>query len=163
MDNQYNRIVDTLPHMSGANLAQGPSLEEAIFHIEKIDFSLIQKKLCSKAKLVSRVWTPAECEIAIQYYKNFLFLNKKYLQDYPVIPPSVEIDEIWHQHILDTRVYTQDCNRIFGYYFHHYPHFGTRGKQDSKNLNVAFEVTQALHEAEFGSRIISIWEHESEL
>jgi len=49
MDNQYNRIVDTLPHMSGANLAQGPSLEEAISHIEKIDFSLIQKKICSKA------------------------------------------------------------------------------------------------------------------
>ncbi|MFJ4143386.1 glycine-rich domain-containing protein [Pseudomonas sp. NPDC089734] len=158
MNKLYKKIIDTLPHMKDTTATSTPSLEEAVIHIEQMDLSSLKNKLCSESKLLTRTWSTAECEVAIQYYKNFLFLNKKYLKHYPVIPPSIEIDEIWHQHILDTRTYTTDCRKIFGHYFHHYPQFGTRGKQDSKNLNIAFEVTQTLHEIEFGNRILSLWE-----
>ncbi len=102
--------------------------------------------------------TATEAEIAIQYYKNFLYLNKKYLHAFPILPPILEVDEVWHHHILDTRRYIKDCDRIFGLYFHHYPYFGARSKKDLKNLDIAFEVLQSLYEKEFGSRMLPIWE-----
>ena len=140
-----------------------PTLEEAVNHINNIDFSSIIEKLCSADRLLCRKWSLVEAEVAIQYYKNFLFLNKKYLDEFPVIPPMLEVDEIWHHHILDTRRYINDCNQIFGYYFHHFPYFGTRDHSDKENLDTAFQLTQTLHEAEFGSKMLSIWSHEREL
>ncbi|EKF62435.1 hypothetical protein B194_4715 [Serratia plymuthica A30] len=92
-----------------------------------------------------------------QYYKNFLYLNKKYGREVKVIVPSLAIDEFWHHHILDTRSYITDCNHIFGYYFHHYPYFGMRSDEDYKNLNEAFEITQIIYEEEFGERIQRVW------
>lgn len=158
MKDPYSLIVDTLPHMKGKpSSATTPSLEEAVNHINIMDLSLIHKKLTSYDPLLCRQWSDAEAEIAIQYYKNFLFLNKKYLSTYPVIPPLLEVDEVWHHHILDTRQYKKDCMKIFGSYFHHYPYFGTRGESDFNNLAIAFEQTQKLYEHEFGDRMISIW------
>lgn len=157
MKNEYLRIIDSLPHMRYRSIHGEPSLEQAAHHIENLDLTKIQKKLCAGGKLIARRWTPAECEIAIQYYKNFLLINKKYLKTHPIIPPSIEIDEIWHQHILDTHQYTDDCQKIFGAYFHHFPEFGSRDDQDAHNLDIAFEVTQQLHFKEFGSHILSIW------
>lgn len=150
-------IVGTLPHsMVKPVVSNEPSIEAAVAYINGIDFSGIIEKLTTPDVLVSRLWKIEECHEAIQYYKNFLLLNKKYLESYPVIPPSMEIDEIWHHHILDTRAYHKDCEKIFGYYFHHYPYFGTRGEQDYLNLTSAFEITQQLHHKEFGDYIYSI-------
>ncbi len=53
-----------------------PTLEEAVNHINNIDFSSINEKLCSADRLLCRKWSLAEAKVAIQYYKNFLFLNK---------------------------------------------------------------------------------------
>lgn len=98
-----------------------------------------------------------ELELAIQYYKNFLYLNKKYLNIVPIIVPSLEVDEIWHHHILDTRQYYFDCMNIFGYYFHHYPYFGMRSNEDQVNLVNCFEISQAIYAHEFGHFMESIW------
>ncbi|MFS2161666.1 hypothetical protein ACCD10_30635 [Pseudomonas sp. Pseusp122] len=161
----YKDIAKTLPHDMNAfqKDAAYPTLEEAVAHINNIDFSLIQKKLCSKDKLLCRTWSSVEAEIGIQYYKNFLFLNKKYLGEFPVLPPMLEVDEVWHHHILDTRQYMKDCENIFGYYFHHYPYFGTRNLSDKENLDIAFELVQNLHEIEFGSKMLDIWSSEFEI
>ena len=137
---------------------RGPSLDDAVRYINAMDFSQIQRKLCSDDELLCRIWTATEAEIAIQYYKNFLYLNKKYLDAFPVLPPMLEVDEVWHHHILDTRRYIKDCDQVFGHYFHHYPYFGTRGEKDLRNLDIAFEVLQSLYEKEFGSRMLPIWE-----
>jgi len=160
MNNSYEDIVNTLPHSMTLPEQDGvevPSLEDAIRHINNMDFSPIQKKLTSEDPLLCRCWSAVEAEIAIQYYRNFLFLNKKYLPTHPIIPPLLEVDEIWHHHLLDTRQYMTDSMAIFGYYFHHYPYFGTRGNDDLNNLKAAFEESQKLHELEFGSRMISVW------
>lgn len=165
MNSHYKKIAETLPHSvkpPTGNIYH-PTLEEAVNHIDNIDFSSIIEKLCSADRLLCRKWSPIEAEVAIQYYKNFLFLNKKYIDEFPVIPPMLEVDEIWHQHILDTRRHINDCNKIFGYYFHHFPYFGTRNHSDKENLDTAFQLTQKLHEAEFGNKMLSIWSHESEL
>jgi hypothetical protein len=34
--------------------------------------------------------------------------------------PTKEVDQMWHQHILDTRAYHEDCNRVFGKMIHHF-------------------------------------------
>ena len=165
MKKNYTDIPCSLPHDINPPIKQqnSPSIDEAVQHINEIDFSLIREKLCSGDILLCRTWSSVEVEIGLQYYKNFLFLNKKYLGEFPILPPTLEVDEIWHHHILDTRQYIKDCKKIFGYYFHHYPYFGTRSPTDKENLSTAFDVTQMLHEREFGSKMLALWSDEIEL
>ena len=35
----------------------------------------------------------------------------------------MQVDEFWHQHILDSMVYIPFCSRIAGAYIHHSPHY----------------------------------------
>lgn len=58
---------------------------------------------------------------------------------------------------MDTRQYGSDCEKIVGYFFHHYPYFGVRSEEDGVNLRVAFDVVQTLHEIEFGRKMVSVW------
>lgn len=45
----------------------------------------------------------------------------------------------------------------------HYPYFGTRDQSNKDNLGTAFEVTQKLHEIEFGNKLLAIWSDKLEL
>jgi hypothetical protein len=81
-----------------------------------------------------------------------LFIWRKYEDE--DLPPSIDIDEFWHNHILDTRRYIEDCSRIFGYYRHHYPYFGLRGPEDECALQVAFDRSNERYLAEFGEEIV---------
>lgn len=151
-------IAATLPHnMDIKNKSSYPTLEEAVRYIDAMNFKDLKDKLSRKDPLISRIWNDKELLMTEQYYKNFLYINKKYGQDVKVIVPSLAIDEFWHHHILDTRKYMQDCNGIFGYYFHHYPYFGMRSDDDHKNLDKAFEITQMIYEGEFGEKILDVW------
>jgi hypothetical protein len=69
------------------------------------------------------------------------------------LPPSKDVDEFWHNHILDTKKYREDCQAIFGFYLDHYPYFGMDQESTKEDLNVAFEKMQRLHEQEFGFRV----------
>ena len=62
------------------------------------------------------------------------------------------MDKFWHAHILDTRKYIEDCERVFGCYLHHFPYFGMRGADDAAALARAGERTRALYEEEFGAK-----------
>lgn len=107
-------------------------------------------------KLVTRIgWTPADAEKIVELYRNYLFLKKKYGKTHK-LPPSEEMDDVWHHHILDTENYKRDCEIIFGEYLHHYPYFGIDDKSNMDDLNGAFEETQALHKKEFGKEIIMV-------
>jgi len=95
-------------------------------------------------------WTKKSAELAGAQYRNYLLLCKKYGETHP-LPPSREIDEFWHNHVLCTRRYTKDCEKIFGYYLHHDPHHGNRGSVPHKELVKSFtESTQELYFKEFG-------------
>lgn len=63
------------------------------------------------------------------------------------------MDTIWHYHILDTRAYAKDCQSVFGEFFHHYPYFGMRGKEDEENLEKSFYKTCELYETRFGESL----------
>ncbi len=69
-------------------------------------------------------------------YRAFLYLCKKYPDD--VIVPTKEVDDFWHLHILDTRNYIQDCEKIFGKYLHHFPYSGLDGTKIDQDMEQFF-------------------------
>lgn len=148
----FNRKVHQLINESKKNI---PSLEQAFEYIYKIDFSMMIQKITNPDPNVARLWDEESAHLVIKYYRNYLWLLRKYSSDYPVIPPSTDIDEIWHHHILDTYKYHEDCNAIFGQYLHHYPYFGMRGADDYAELERTFKITQKLHMIEFNEPILS--------
>ena len=57
---------------------------------------------------------------------------------------------IWHNHILDTAKYREDCDTLFGKFMDHWPYFGMKDEAEREELNNAFSDTQALMAAHFG-------------
>jgi hypothetical protein len=113
--------------------------------IDELDFERI------KAKLVhphGGAMSLEAVERAEAGYRQFLKLAAKY-PDVPVVP-SEAVDEFWHMHILDTRRYAADCERIFGYILHHDPYMGIDGPEDEVRLQKAAGRSHALYVREFG-------------
>jgi hypothetical protein len=59
----------------------------------------------------------------IRKYRNYLALCKMY----PGVQlmPCPDIDLIWHQHLLNTKRYQEDCVEYFGWFLHHNPKMPT--------------------------------------
>lgn len=128
-----------------------PTLEESKAYIYSIDFSMIINKMVKHLG-----WSEKEGRALCAVYRNFLFLNRKYLNQYGQLPPSEELDEFWHNHILDTSKYRQDCEKIFGNYFDHYPYFGIDEKSNLDDLQNSFEMMKNLYKEEFGEEFPKI-------
>lgn len=126
------------------------SLRQAKSYIDNIDFSMIINKMVARDD-----WLEDEALAVCKMYRNYLFLQKKYKDQFE-LPPSEEIDEFWHQHIFDTKKYHTDCEAIFGKYLHHYPYLGADDITDLKYLNNAFEKTQELYEKKFDKKIQNV-------
>ena len=109
--------------------------------VEELDFTRLKYKLMTSDE--EKPWTLDECERREREYKRFLTLIK--LNPERQIIPTQEIDKFWHQHILDTKAYREDCQKVFGFFVDHFPYFGVFGAEDSKNLQKAFEDTQELY------------------
>ena len=125
-------------------------LEQAKHYIASIDFSMIINKL------VQLGWLRTDAEKTCKLYRNYLFLNKKFGSKIEKFSPSIEIDEFWHYHILDTKKYHDDCINIFGSYLHHEPTYPGRNGDDEKTpvkLRSAFNDVQFLHFQEYGEYI----------
>ena len=86
-----------------------------------------------------------------RWYRRFLFLNFKH-RDRSIVPTKT-IDQFWHQHILDTQKYAADCEKIFGFFLHHFPYFGVRGEDDAVQLRDAFLETRQIFRSEFGEEL----------
>ncbi len=117
--------------------------------IDNLDLTMVARNL-----VIKEGWLKSEVDEAEKLYRNFLFLQGKYPDE--ILPPSKDIDEFWHNHILDTASYRRDCEHIFGYYLDHYPYFGIDGKSNQNDLNNAFTRTQELHQQEFGYPITGV-------
>lgn len=115
--------------------------------IEEFDLEPIKVKLMDPEEGLG--WSRDRAEAVERLYRGFLFLSFKY-QDRP-LTPSWDIDDFWHFHILDTMKYAEDCDRIFGFFLHHFPYFGMRGEEDAANLVVTAEETRRLFHEEFGA------------
>lgn len=114
--------------------------------LESLDLTLIAYKLMHPS--YGQGWTYQQVDRAIANYKRFLLLL--YLYPNSVIVPTQEIDQVWHQHILDTRKYAEDCQRLFGYFVHHSPYFGMESDSAQYVIETAFSRTQKLFAQHFG-------------
>lgn len=117
---------------------------EAIFalDLDPIKFKLMDRK-------EGHGWTREEADRHALEYRRFLALIAKFPED--VITPDTNVDRFWHGHILDTMKYAEDCQRIFGYFLHHFPYFGMRDEEDAANLADASANTRRLYAQEFGN------------
>mgnify|MGYP000185409228 FL=1 len=98
-------------------------------------------------------WTPERLETAEQEYRKWLFLCSVAPKGTPLgmgaTPGSMDVDEIWHNHILFTRKYMRDCRKLCGRFVHHTP--ATKADKESGDRS-RFADTQRLYLANFGER-----------
>ncbi len=123
-----------------------PSLKQAREYLFAMDLTPVTNSLVHRYH-----WVESHALATCQYYRNFLFLIKKYHKEFPSLPPSPDIDEFWHLHILQTQQYHKDCLNIFGKYLHHQPENHLQSKE--KKLGHSLEDLQKLHFEEFGEYI----------
>lgn len=141
--NQQNSIVLN-KHQKAAPISE-PSFEFEP-SVASLNFEKLKWKLTKSAE---STWSDDLCDFAEAEYRKLLSLKKWYPKLSFV--PSKLVDKFWHEHILDTQSYLDDCNAVFGYFIHHYPYFGIYGDADQNNLQVAFNETVALYEQHFGT------------
>lgn len=102
-----------------------------------------------KFKLVKEYnYSREDVDTLDKWYRRFLFLTFKH-KSRPIVV-SEAIDTFWHQHILDTHKYAEDCEMVFGEFLHHFPYFGLRGDEDQRALRAAYQKTLELMREEFG-------------
>jgi hypothetical protein len=123
--------------------------EELMQAIDALDLEPIKVKLMDEKE--GEGWTLEQADAVEKWYKRFLFLSGKYPSQ-PLVP-TPEIDVFWHQHILDTRKYQEDCDVIFGWFLHHFPYLGMRGEDDARKLIDSATATWALYEKHFSESV----------
>ncbi|MEM7048406.1 MAG: glycine-rich domain-containing protein-like [Acidobacteriota bacterium] len=113
--------------------------------LDHLDFEMIKLKLQDVEE--GQGWSSARCDEVEKSYKRFLALKRAY-PDKDIVP-NRDVDIFWHQHILDTERYAEDCQVIFGKFLHHYPYFGMQGDDDYLRLCAAFDETADLYSLHF--------------
>jgi len=92
---------------------------------------------------------------SIVEYKRFLLLKSKFPK--LELSPAPLVDQVWHMHILDTRQYMKDCERIFGSYMHHSPSFDP-DEDEKQEMGDRYSKTLELYEDIFGEPApMNIW------
>lgn len=121
--------------------------------IESLDLTMVKLKLGDLEEGAG--WSPAYCDRVDLEYRRYLALSRAYPEH--AIVPSKIVDTFWHAHILDTQAYAPDCQRVFGFFLHHYPYFGMRGPEDAQALGAAYDETLALYAKHFGAPPEDLW------
>jgi hypothetical protein len=85
-------------------------------------------------------------------YRRFLYLMKMHPNE--EMAPLMDVDTFWHYHILDTMKYAADCDKVFGYFMHHFPYLGLRGEDDLEAHHSAGSRMQEVYEATFGEAYV---------
>lgn len=106
---------------------QQAEFDKAIALVSEWDFSLTKQKMLEPDYAG---WPEERIEQAEKNYKRYLSVTKA-LDGYQLVPNG-DVDRFWHEHILDTRRYVQDCAELFAGFLHHYPYFGMRGEVDNR-------------------------------
>lgn len=117
--------------------------------INNLDFAPMIERIADPADTLtySSGWPRDVAESIADQYRRFLWLHKKYSEKETLIPFR-EVDEFWHQHILHTKRYYDDCLAVFGKYLHHYPH-KQKTEEDKAFYEKHYARTLALLEMEF--------------
>lgn len=84
---------------------------------------------------------------AIARYEKFLVLAAKFKNQR--LAPTLDIDLVWHAHMLHPVSYASDCQKLFGYILDHHGGFGEK-PEELPILRSYFSQTEALWRAEYG-------------
>ncbi len=114
--------------------------------LRDMDLGPIRFKLQNKEEGES--WDLKTCDSVESAYRMFLALCIAHPEKN--IVPTKLVDKMWHYHILDTKKYSEDCERYFGFFLHHFPYFGMRGDNDKNELMICGQETKTLYMQEFG-------------
>lgn len=107
--------MEKLPHV--------PELDRVRFEqFLALDLSPVFDQLVNR-----KGWTPERAAGTEYRYRCFYYLLANDRQFRSV--PTEEIDEFWHQHILNTRKYAADCQQVAGRFLHHNPSFGANADE----------------------------------
>lgn len=131
---------------------RGQSLEDLRALINGIDLTWVKRKIMDARE--GKGWSQEKADDMEVRYKRFLYLFAT--SEGARIVSTLDIDAMWHQHILDTRAYFADCERVFGAYLHHFPYFGMRDEEDARELEVAFTQTRQHYEREYGETYVTV-------
>jgi len=124
------------------------SLDQVLAAIAALDLDPIKVKLMHEES--GEGWSRGYADRMETEYRRFLELMVKYPDE--AIAPSMDVDEFWHYHILDTMKYAEDCQNVFGYFLHHFPYLGLRGEDDLSLHEAAGENMHRLYEKEYGAQ-----------
>jgi hypothetical protein len=113
---------------------------------ERLDLTNVRMKLADPEE--GKGYSTTHLDLLEGEYRKFLALHLMY-PDVDIVPCKI-VDEIWHQHILDTAAYRADCDAIFDRFLDHFPYFGMRDEQDAEDLEGAYADTLDRYEAAFG-------------
>ncbi len=107
------------------------------------DDSDCETRFTLKAKLSEdQKWTPSFTEMAIKEYRRFLVLAV----DQCGVVPSKVIDEVWHQHLLNTENYADMCEQLKISFLHHRP---TSSEKDLEECREQFKMTLQKYKETF--------------
>ena len=133
------------------NTISAQELEQAKNDIYNIDLNPVLTRL-----IQIEHWSPSDAKEVIAQYRNYLYLRKKY-PEYD-LPPSTDIDEAWHAHVLHTQDYREFCKQVFSnepnQFLDHHPYLAKEGSMEK--LSTLFKTTQTLYHQEFGEYIHQI-------
>ncbi|GMI49187.1 hypothetical protein TrCOL_g9039 [Triparma columacea] len=126
---------------------QAMEFEDFLKQFDKDSFSPILSK-CTR----HNDWDQTYASQVLDEYAKFFYLAS--LPNRVPLVPSPAVDEIWHQHILTTKKYQEDCGRLVGHFVHHCPSFTA---EERAGLAPKFEKTKAAYENKFGEMPENIW------
>ncbi len=126
------------------------NLDQAKSIIDSFDLQPVIDRLMRIEK-----WSKDEAVTVIKQYRRYLFLRIKYPNE--TLPPSKEIDEAWHAHILHTKMYRHFCQQVFGHLEEQFlDHNPAQDAQNDALFSQFFKQTQSLYKKEFGEYIYQI-------
>lgn len=127
---------------------------EALSRLDEVlDLSNVRAKLADPEE--GRGYDECRLDLMETEYRRFLAMHLAH-PDTEVVPCKI-VDEMWHQHILDTIAYREDCDAIFGEFLDHFPYFGMRGDADAQALADAYGDTLDMYRQDFGEPADGTW------
>jgi hypothetical protein len=131
-----------------------PTTDEALRRLDELlDLSNIRMKLADPHE--GKGYDVGRLDLLEGEYRKFLALHLVY-PEMDIVPCKI-VDEMWHQHILDTAAYREDCEAIFGRFLDHFPYFGMRGTDDASALHDAYYETVESYRRTFGEPPPDTW------
>jgi len=97
------------------------SLDEAMASLASLDLMAVKRKVVD-----DKGWSEKIVDYAELRYRRFLCMHL--INPRLMLVPPPDIDAFWHQHILFTREYATECERLFGGFLHHSPASGEEGE-----------------------------------